>query len=165
MAKKNKTFTIVLIIAVVLLLAIVIYQFSKPPVQPVNTNQQNSFDEIPKDKCPYEYELKLIKNNFMDQTDHDCPNINGGTHTGDLEIEIEVLNQNDIALSIPCQFIFTKTFFNSDPVHSIEDTEDFTIFVGAKSTKKDTVTTNFPNCYTGWKVECDDTEELPECMN
>ena len=166
MADKHKTPVIILIVMVAILLVVVIYQFSKPSIQSVNTNQENTLNEIQEEKCPYDYQLKLIQDNFMEESvTHDCSNINGGTHSGDLEIEIEVLNQNDVALSIPCQFIFTKTFFNSDPIHSVEDTQDFNVFVGAKLTKKDTIIASFPSCYTGWKVECNDIEELSECIS
>lgn len=154
---------ILIIGIIIVLLAFGIWQFARSSVTGKVIEQEKK--EVKEPKCPYDYEVKSIEDNFANK-DHiadDCPNINGGTHEGILEVEIEVLNQNDVALSIPCQFIFTKTFFNSDPIPSIEDTRDFKIFVGAKSTKKETITENFPSCYTGWKIECKDVDELPEC--
>lgn len=161
---QNRCLFIILISAVVVLSIVLVWQFSKSSTQSSNTITEN-MDGIKEPTCPYEYELKLLNDNFMDNVRNDCPNINGGTHNGDFEIELEVLNRNDIPLSIPCKFIFTKTFFNSDPIHSIEKEEEFTIFVGAKSTKKESFKKSFPECYTGWKVDCKDIDELPECLD
>ena len=116
-----------------------------------------------KNKC-VDYELEVLSHNFLEESKltNDCSNINGTTHEGELKVEIQLSNENDINLGIPCNMTFTKKLPEAKTGFLVSN---FNLFIGAQSTEPKTLEVEFPECFTGWTVNCKSVSEIPECSN
>ena len=118
---------------------------------------------IGKNKC-VDYKLEVLSHNFLEESKliNDCPNIEGATHEGELKVEIQLSNENNINLGIPCNMTFTKKLSETKTGFL---QSNFSFFIGAQSTEQKTLIVEFPECFTGWTVNCKSVSEIPECSN
>ena len=121
----------------------------------------NVFDR--ENKC-VDYKLEILSHDFLEEgkIKNDCSNINGTTHEGELKVEIQLSNENDINLGIPCNMTFTKKLPEAKTGFLVSN---FNLFIGAQSTEPKTLEVEFPECFTGWTINCKSVSEIPECSS
>ena len=165
--KKKYIITAVILLIIVFSL-IFFWQFYQSSSKHSSTESLsgNVILEDIKDLCPMDYQMKILYKDFENKdANHDCSNLVGGVRDGEVDLQIEFINNNEISLSVPCKFVFVKNNLKSDEPYAIDRKENpsFLVNMPPRSTEVIRERINIPECYDYWELNCKDVDELPEC--
>lgn len=120
-------------------------------------------------RCAQKLEINQIEWESVDKLSYDakeCPNLQSGiTNYGNFRLGWELVNKNDVLLSVPCKIIIKKYDWSSGNYIEEKILDTATVNIPAQS--KETLTKNvyLPKCWTYMGIDCKDIKELDECQS
>lgn len=129
--------------------------------------------QVPYTENPCENKLEMNSKDriFLDDPvlsneKYECSNIHGGgiANYGNVRLTTELVNKNDILLSVPCKVVIKQFSYSTNDYINEKVVDTKTVNIPAQGTATLTKDVYLPKCWGSMIIDCEDIDKLPECQ-
>ncbi len=163
-----------IIIGLMIISVLIVSGCAPQKYQPQQSNQPTCREvQVPytESQCAYaleidEKDMVFLDNPILSNEDYECPNRQGRgiANYGNIGITWEVLNKNDILLSMRCDVVIRKYSQFTQELLDEKVLETIKVNIPSQDIASLRREVYLPKCYGTIKLVCEEIKNLPECQ-